>query len=177
MRRSTLVILSVIGLVATLVQLVAYFQTVPWFAPDVPWIRVESPVGALAALLAAVALFGPRPTRWFWVVPVAILPFLAAAFFNLAFADWNILHPFPLPYVPDTSFPLPPTGEITVSLIGGFVLYLIAATLYGFAGQAQGVKVGARTGLLVLLLLAVIPIVNILGLIGFLVTSITRKPA
>jgi hypothetical protein len=177
MKRSTLVVLSAIGLLSTLAQLFAYFQTNPWFAPDVPWIRVESPVGALAALLAAVALFGPRPTRWFWVVPVALLAFFAAAFFNLAFADWNILHPFPLPYVPDSSLPLPPTAEITVSLIAGFVLYLVAATLYGFAGQAQGVKVGARTGLLVLLLLGVIPIVNILGLVGFLITSLTRKPA
>ena len=58
--------------------------------------------------------------------------------------------------------------------LAGFALYLIAATFYGFAGDAQGVEVGARVGLLLLLLLAVLPLVQVLGLAGILVTAVRR---
>ena len=55
-------------------------------------------------------------------------------------------------------------------------MYLVAATLYGFAGTGQGVAVGARTGLLVVLLLAVLPFANVIGMILFLITAFTRTP-
>ena len=56
----------------------------------------------------------------------------------------------------------------------GFGLYLVAATFYGFAGDAQGVQVGSRIGLLLLLLLAVLPLVQVLGLVGILITAVLR---
>ena len=62
-----------------------------------------------------------------------------------------------------------------IGLIAGFVAYLVGATAYGFAGQRQGVKVGARTALVVLLLLAVIPILDVVGLLGILITAIVRR--
>jgi hypothetical protein len=71
------------------------------------------------------------------------------------------------------SSPLTTPTQIIAAIVA-FAPYLVAATLYGFAGHAQGVKVGERTGLLVLLMLSVIPVLNILGLIGFLITAFRR---
>ena len=59
-------------------------------------------------------------------------------------------------------------------LLAAALLYLAAATLYGFAGSKQGVTVGVRTGLLVLLLFAVIPWLNVVALAGILLTSFRR---
>ncbi|MDQ1571836.1 MAG: hypothetical protein QOF79_2510 [Actinomycetota bacterium] len=59
----------------------------------------------------------------------------------------------------------------------GILAYLAAATTYGFVGTAHGVTVQNRVGLLLLLLLAVIPVANILGLAGLVVTTLRRKVA
>jgi len=128
-------------------------------------------LGPAAAVLAAIVLTGPNPTRrlYRWLIPILIAVAAIFAWFEIG----GGIVSSQVSDMMDT----PPDPSVYYTPVIAFVLYLIAATLYGFAGQAQGVKVGARTGLLVLLLLAVIPIVNIVGLIGFLVTSITRKPA
>ena len=122
MSRRALVTFAIVGLVIAIVACALYVRAPGTFA-----------AGCLASsLLAVIVLFGPRPTRWFWIIPILLLT---------------------------------------------FVLYLIAATLYGFAGQAQGVKVGERTGLLVLLLMSCIPGLNILGAIGFLIVAPRRTSA
>ncbi len=60
-------------------------------------------------------------------------------------------------------------------LLAGFVAYLVGATAFGFAAQAQGVKVGARTALLLLVLLTIVPLVDVVGLLGILITAIVRR--
>jgi len=59
-------------------------------------------------------------------------------------------------------------------LLAAAVVYLAAATVYGFAGSKQGVTVGVRTGLLVLLLFAVIPWLNVVAMAGILLSSFRR---
>ena len=58
----------------------------------------------------------------------------------------------------------------------GVLAYLAAAATYGSVGTAQGVPAGSRAGLLLLLLLAVVPVANILGLAGIVATTARRKP-
>jgi hypothetical protein len=116
-----------------------------------------------AAILAAVGLLGTGSTTPTGLLTIAFSA-LAAAGLDLARLDWfggtpGIARLF------------------WIYLVAGFVAYLIGATAYGFAGTAQGVPVASRTGLLVLLLLGVIPLLDILGLVGILITAIARKPA
>jgi hypothetical protein len=111
------------------------------------WYRISVPVLATAAALAGCYL-------GLWLVASLVWPVVeeAALYANGDPYDWT---------------------PVIVSIIGA-VLYLTAATLYGFAGTRQGVPVGARTGLLVLLLLAMVPFANILGLVGLTIVTYAR---
>ena len=181
MRRRTLVVLALIGLafvVASDVLIVITTRTGD-FASGASAVLLSLP----ASVLAAIVLLGGAPTRWWFRATIPTLAVLAAIGAWISLAD--------LIFVPMTANEVCSLGGAAAEACGSlqfdprvviiptvaFVLYLIAATLYGFAGQAQGVKVGARTGLLVLLLLSVIPLANILGLVGFLIVAIRRKPA
>lgn len=62
----------------------------------------------------------------------------------------------------------------TFWIIGGIVAYLIAAVAYSFAGTAQGVSALWRTGLLVGLLLAVCPVICLVGLLVLVPAALFR---
>ena len=177
MRRSTLIVWSVIGLLAALAA-AGNLASSTIGSPLTSWDATQSLYGAVAGTLAAVVLFGRRPTRWFWFLPVVVLSGVTALLTDAVLNAWLFVHQASF----NTEGELvavtggPSATDILVLCIVAAVLYLVAATLYGFAGQAQGVKVGARTGLLVLLLLSVVPLANIVGVIGFLVTAIRRRP-
>ena len=169
MNRRPLVILCVVGLV------LAAWGSLSYLSPGHPY----AALCVVAALLAGLAIFGPRPPRWYWVAPMLLLIGVASTFFAGAFGIWWFIVPYLGPPTPGRLTAVIDFGsgadQAALVLSGlAFVLYLAAATLYGFAGKKQGVKVGARTGLLVLLLLSIIPFANILGLIGFLIVTIRR---
>jgi len=110
-------------------------------------------LGVAVAVCAALGVLGTgvaiRPGVW-----VPILAGLAAGAVRVA---WFIAGENPGPW-----------------LLVGAVLYLAAATVYGFAGSKQGVTVGVRTGLLVLLLFAEIPWLDVVAMAGILLTSFRR---
>jgi hypothetical protein len=121
-----------------------------------------SVLGVAAAVLAAVGLLGPASVTRTGITTLV--------FSGLAFAG-SALGFLALRFGGGTFAGLPWWGWAIIA----FVLYLGGATAYGFAGQAQGVAVGARTALLVLLLLGVVPFANVPGLLGILITAIARK--
>jgi hypothetical protein len=138
---------AVIGLVFAVVSTGALY--LGWFLAP-----VSAVLGVAAAVCAAAGILGRASRR-----PLGLLVLVLSGI-AFAFAFLAALH-----------------GSLWVLfLIIAAVAYLAGATVYGFAGQAQGVRVGARTGLLVLLLLAVIPLLNMLGLIGVLIAAIARRP-
>ena len=122
-----------------------------------PFEVLSAILGVAAAVLAAVGLLGTGA-----VTPAGLV---TVVFSGLAFAGFEVA--FLTLVTNSTAF--------WIGLIAGFVAYLVGATAYGFAGQRQGVKVGARTALVVLLLLAVIPILDVVGLLGILITAIVRR--
>jgi hypothetical protein len=125
-----------------------------------------------AAGIAGRVILGTSSAHRYYRLGVPILAAIAGVAFESAVTNWLIAQ--------QVQFGPAPTGlapAVVVALIIGAIVYLAAAIVYGFAGASQGVPVGARVGLLVLLLLAVLPGLNVLGLIGFVVTAFVRNPA
>jgi hypothetical protein len=124
----------------------------------------------LCAVLAGRAIIGTRAVHRYYRAGVCILAAISALGFESAVSSWLISQ--------DVVFGRAPAGVpafVAVGLIVGAVAYLAAAFVYGFAGTRQGIRVGARVGLLLLLLLAVLPYLNVLGAIGLIIVSATRK--
>ncbi len=135
--------------------------------------------GVASAVIAARSLLGQKPVRTAFRATIPILSGVSAAIswciiggavFTAGVSDLVLR----CQYVNGVCEAPPPDLTWLFILGGAFVIYLIAATLYGFAGTAQGVPVGVRTGLLVLLLLSLIPVANILGLTGFVIAAFKR---
>jgi MFS family permease len=111
-------------------------------------------LGIAAAVCAAIGILGRASVR-----PLGLATIVLSAV--ASFCGWMLWF-----YIPGTPF----------WIVGGIVAYLLAAFAYGFAGTAQGVPVLWRTGLLVGLLLAVCPILCIVGLL-VLVPAALFRPA
>jgi hypothetical protein len=140
----------------------------------------SSPISIAGAVFAALAILGTVPVRRFYAPLIALFTALAAA--ASLWLTSTAIHPvddlvarFCLPSHPDCN-PNPPDYSWVVG-VGALLLYLVAATLYGFAGRTQGTPVGMRALKLVLLLLSIIPVLNVLGLAGFVVTAVRRGSA
>jgi hypothetical protein len=125
-----------------------------------------------ASGIAGRVILGTASVHRYYRLGVPILAAIAGVAFESAVTNWLIAEQVQFGPAPTTLAP-----AVVVALIIGAILYLAAATAYGFASSAQGVPVGSRVGLLVLLFLAVLPGLNVLGLIGFVVTAFVRKPA
>ena len=80
-----------------------------------------------------------------------------------------------VPSRPDCGPPVDPTPFILLTV--ALVLYLAAATLYLFSGSTRGVPIWTRVGRVGLLLLAVVPLLNVLGLLGFVILAVQSGPA
>jgi hypothetical protein len=137
-----------------------------------------NPLGLLVALFAVLCaaiagrvILGVRPAHRYFRAGVPLLAAVAALAFESAVSTWLISH-IGLPGPATVAVPT----FVWIALIVGAVAYLAGATVYGFAGTRQGVGVGARIGLLLLLLLAVLPYLNVLGSIGLLIASALRSP-
>ena len=176
MRRSTLIVWSVIGLLSAIAA-GANLASSTVGSPLTSWDATESLYGAVAGALAAVVLFGRRPTRWFWFVPVVVLSGLSALLTDGMLNAWLFLHQSSF----DTEGELvvvaggPSSTDILIFSIVAVVLFLVAAAILDVAGKAEGLPAVARAARIVLLLLSILPVVNIAGMVGVLVTAL-RAP-
>ena len=108
----------------------------------------------------------------YFALGIVVLSAIAAAVITAAGSNYLIHIAVAIGHV---DYGLP--SAAIVEIVMGFIIYLLAATVYGFAGTRQGVPIGSRVGLLLLLLLAVIPVLNVLGLIGTTITAFVRRSA
>jgi hypothetical protein len=168
MTKRSLIVASFIGLAAAIVSAsilnrAAGLQTIDLLVLG---------LNIVAAGIAGRVILGqPRVHRYF-ALGTVLLSAIAAAILTTALTNYliNIDIAFgPVNYAPTTT--------ILVTALIGFVVYLLAATVYVITGSRQRIGIGSRVGLLVLLLLAVVPLLNVLGLIGFTITAFVRGTA
>ena len=116
----------------------------------------------VAAGIAGRVILGRRRPFRYLTLGIVVFSAIGAGFFTTAV----------------TTFLLSGTviGATIVGAVTGGILYLAAATLYGFAGAKLGVSLPGRIGLLLLLLLAVIPGLNVVGMLGFALLAFVRRP-
>ncbi|HEX4443477.1 MAG TPA: hypothetical protein VHZ81_07875 [Galbitalea sp.] len=127
--------------------------------------------GVLCAGIAGRVILGVLRVHRYSRAGIPILAAISGLAFESAASSWLISQ--------DVVLGRPAAGIpafVVVGLIIGAVAYLAAAFVYGFAATGQGVRVGARVGLLLLLLLAVLPYLNVLGAVGLIITAVVRKP-
>jgi hypothetical protein len=165
MTKRGLIVASAIGLTAAVVSTLLLTRTAQFQPIDLVVLGLD----IVAAGIAGRVILGRVQVHRYFSLGTAVLS--AAAALILTSATTNYLIHL------DVAFGrvnYSPTTTIVVTAIIGLVVYLIAAVVYGFAGSRQGIPVGSRIGLLLLLLLAVIPALNVLGLIGLTISAIVR---
>ncbi|MDQ1547610.1 MAG: hypothetical protein QOH69_2514 [Actinomycetota bacterium] len=168
MTKRGLIVASILGLVAAIIAALLLSRAAAFQSIDLLVLAFD----ILAAGLAGRVILGPVRVHRYFALGVVVLSAVAAAIFTSATTNDLIGL--------NVSFGAPnyaPTAPVLTAAIVAFVVYLLAATVYGFASSRQGVGIGARIGLLLLLLLAVLPLLNVLGLIGFTITTLARPAA
>jgi hypothetical protein len=168
MTKRGLIVASFIGLAAAIVSAALLTRAAASQPIDLTVLVLD----ILAAGIAGRVVLGPVRVHRYFSLGLVVLPAAAATILTSATTNYLIGL--------DISFGranYAPTGTATATAIIGFVVYLVAATVYGFAGTRQGVGVGSRIGLLLLLLLAVLPALNVLGLVGIAITAFVRRAA
>jgi hypothetical protein len=129
--------------------------------------------GILIAIYSALCILGEAAVRSPLVVSMVALSAVAFALFDLGFVS---LASSAAGYTGPNSIP-GFTGNPVIFFVLGSLAYLVAATAYGFVSTAQGVPVGRRIGLLLLLLLAMFPVLDLAGAIGVLIATVLRRRA
>ena len=170
MTRRGIVIAGFIGLLFATLETVLFPLTLSHTVNTTGVSLTAALLGLLAAAIAGRIILGTRTVHRYYRAAIPVLAAIAGFAFESAFSNWLISQ--------DVFFGPPPTSlrpAVIVAIVIGAVAYLLAATVYGFAGTHQGVAVEGRVRLLLLLLLAVVPVVNILGLIGFVIVGFLRK--
>lgn len=170
MTRRGVIVASFVGLAAAAAETVLLPNTLSHTVNTAGVSLVTVILGLLAAGIAGRVLLGTKSVHRYFRAGVPVLAAISGLAFESAFSNWLISQ-----YV---EFGRPPSSvrtAVIVALVVGAVAYLLAATVYGFAGTRQGVTVGGRIGLLLLLLLAVLPVLNVIGLVGFVLTAFLRR--
>jgi hypothetical protein len=170
MTRRGIIIASFVGLLFAAIEAVLIPATLSAANTAIVSTLVAVLTVAASGISGRVILGAERGHRYYRLA-IPILAAVSALAFESAVTNWLISQRVEFGPAPTALAP-----AVVVALIIGALAYLGAATVYGFAGGSQGVPVGARVGLLVLLLVAVLPGLNVLGLIGFVVTALARKP-
>jgi hypothetical protein len=170
MTRRGIIIAGFVGLAFAVVGAIFLPLTVKaTFENTIVGLAVEI-LGGVAGGIAGRNILGTRKVHRYYTVALPLLSTISGLAFTSAASYWLISQQVSFGPVPKGL-----TSQVVTALIIGGIAYLVAAIVYGFAGKSQGVGVGARVGLLLLLLLAVLPILNVAGSIGFVVTAFTRK--
>ena len=177
---------AIVGLGLAIVSVVALLLGVIDAGDPFPLFTAIA-LGIVVAVLASIVLVGALPSRSPHRIVVHVLIGISAAgswlliLGSLGAGEINDLNCYIDMAAPERGCGPAPINWTVVFVavaiaVVALAMYLTAAALYVFASRADGVAVGARTRLLALLLLSLIPGLNILGLIGFLITSFKRRP-
>ena len=169
MSKHSLTIASFVGLLFAIAGSVLLLTTISTEIPAVSLSIVA--LCLIAAVIAGRVILGGARVHRYFRLGISLLSAIAAIALTSATSNGLLGAESHL----GARLNAPSSAVITVAIVG-FVLYLVAATIYGFASAAQGVPIGVRIGYLALLLLAVIPILNVLGLIGLLIVALTHTP-
>jgi hypothetical protein len=172
MTRRGIIIASFIGLASSVVETALIPSTLSNTTDTTAISLVAVLLAVLSAGIAGRVILGTRSVHRYFRAGVPILSAISALAWESGVSNWLIANDVFAGAASRTFRP-----AVITALIIGAVVYLLAATVYGFAGTAQGVSVGNRVGLLLLLLLAVLPGLNILGSVGFVLTAFLRAPA
>jgi hypothetical protein len=169
MTRRAIIIASFIGLACAIVET----GLIPGTLQVTDTALLSILVAVLTVAAAAIAgrtILGTTSVHRYYRLGVPLLSAISGLAFESAVTNWLIAR--------QVSFgpaPTAPSAVVVLALVIGALAYLGAATVYGFAGTRQGITIGSRIGLLLLLLLAVLPGLNVLGLAGFVATAFVRK--
>ena len=166
MTQRGLIVASIIGLAAAVAAALLLNRAALVQSIDL----VVLALGILAAGIAGRVVLGPVRVHRYSALGVVLLSAIAAAILTSATTNYLINQA--------VSFGRPnvvPTGTVTTTAVIGLAVYVLAATVYGFAARRQGVRAGKRIGLLLLLLLAVFPVLDVLGLLGLAVSAFVRR--
>ncbi len=168
MTKRGLIVASIIGLVAASVAALLLNRAALVQSLDLLVLALN----VVAAGIAGRVILGTVRVHRYFALGVVLLSAVAAVILTSATTNYLINQSVSFGRANTV-----PTGTVIATAIAGFVVYLIAATVYGFAGARQGVGIGSRIGLLLLLLLAVIPVASVAGLLGLTITSFVRRTA
>jgi hypothetical protein len=166
MTRRGIITAAIVGLVFA----IASGLLVPTTLGDVGLSFVAVGLAGIAAGIAGRVILGRKPVHRYFRLGMVVFSAIAGIALESAVANWLVSQ--------DVSFGPAPKGldpSVLTALIVGIVAYLLAAFVYGFAATRQGVAIGGRIGLLLLLLLAVLPFTAVPGFVGLLIVGIVRK--
>jgi hypothetical protein len=167
MKKRTLIIASFLGLA---LAVVATFLIKTTLANDT-YNALVLLLDVIAAGIAGRVILGRRRPYRFFTLGVVVFSAIAAGLLTSAVTAYLLSNAVSIG-TPTWQI----SGDTLATAIAGGVVYLAAAVVYGFAGTRLGVPVLVRIGLLLLLLLAVFPGLNIVGMLGFAVLSFIRRP-
>ena len=167
MKKPTLIVVSFLGFALAVVAAVLIRTTRLTEANDSLVLVIE----VIAAGIAGRIILGRRRPYRFFTLGIVVFSAVAGGLLTSAATSYLLRNAV---IFGGASWQI--SGATLATAIAGGVLYLAAATVYGFAGTRLGVPVLVRIGLLILLLLAVFPGLNIVGMLGFAILSFTRRP-
>jgi hypothetical protein len=167
MKKPTLIVASILGLALAVVATVLIRTTRLTEAND----SLVLVLDVLAAGIAGRVILGRRRPYRFFTLGIVVFSAIAAGLLTSAVTAYLLSNAV---VFGKASWQI--SGVELATAIAGGVLYLAAATVYGFAGTRLGVPMLVRIGLLVLLLFAVFPGLNVVGMLGFAILSFVRRP-
>jgi ABC-type glycerol-3-phosphate transport system permease component len=167
MKKLTLIIASFLGLALAVVATILIRTTLLTDVND----SLVLLLNVVAAGIAGRVTLGRRRPYRFFTLGIVVFAAVAGGLLSSAVTSYLLSNAVS---IGKASWQI--SGNSLASAIAGGILYLAAATVYGFAGTRLGVPVRVRIGLLLLLLLAVFPGLNVVGMLGFAILSFTRRP-
>jgi hypothetical protein len=167
MKKPTLIVASILGLALAAVATFLIRTTLLTEAND----SLVLLLNVVAAGIAGRVILGRRRPYRFFTLGIVVFSAVAGGLLTSAVTSYLLSNAV---VIGKAAWQI--SGGTLATTIAGGVLYLAAATVYGFAGTRLGVPVLVRVGLLLLLLLAVFPGLNIIGMLGFSILSFTRRP-
>jgi len=167
MSKRALIIASFLALALAITAIVLVRTSLLTATNDSIVLALDFVAGGIAG---RVILGRRRPFRYL-TLGIVVFSAFAAGFMTTAVTNYLVRHAVVIGSVALA----PSKSEVTDAIVAG-VLYLIAATLYGFAGTKLGVGIVGRIGLLLLLLLALIPGASVIGTLGFALLAFVRRP-
>jgi hypothetical protein len=174
-RRRTLVILSVAGLVCAITESVVFAVTYIGMIYSLEQLLGEASGGLAAGVLAGILVTSYGPTRARFATTVSVLSGLAGL--GLMFAIDSPLDQAYGPH-PDALVTNGPQFDWTtfIAVISATTLVLAATLSYRASNPARDSAVRTPFGFVLVLLCGIIPVLNVLGFAGLTIYALVRRP-